>query len=115
MAEYRPRLPFTVPMIVYIPTYTKSGGVRAKTYPSKGFQIFGTFKTYGGTEATVDGVYSIIDTAEVETWFRPDIKSDCLIELAETGDRYEILGEPENINRRNQFLKFKVKRDKGGA
>lgn len=117
MAEYRPSLPFTVPLIVLKPTYSKSGGVRAKVYPEvkDGFKIYGTFKTYGGTESTVNGVYSIIDTADVETWYRPDITSDCMIVLAETGAKYEILGDPENINRRNMFLKFKVQRDKGGA
>lgn len=115
MAEYKPSAPFAVPLIVYKPTYTKSGGVRVKEYPKTGFQIFATFKTYGGTETNVNGVYSIIDTADVETWYRPDITSDCLIELADTGAKYEIFGEPENIDRRNRFLKFKVQRYKGGA
>lgn len=120
MAEYKPSLPFTVPMIVYTPSYEKTGGVRSKVYPDSGFLIFGTFKTFGGTESTVNGVYSIIDTAEIETWFRPDITSDCMIELAETSNtespaRYEILGDVENINRRNQYLKFRVRRFKGGA
>lgn len=83
-----------------------------------GFQIFGTFKTYGGTRSeqkTVDGLMSIEDTAYIETWFRPDITSDCVVALADTGALYEILNEPENIDRRNQFLKFIVRRVKGGA
>lgn len=80
-----------------------------------GITIFGSFKTYGGTGKTVDGIYSITDTAVVETWYRPDITSDCIIALADTGAKYEILNEPENIERRNQFLKFKVQRIKGGA
>lgn len=118
MAEYRPALPFSTPMILLIPTYyTKSGGVRTKVLPDveKGETIFGTFKTYGGTEMAVDGVYSISDTAEIETWFRPDINSDCVIVLASTGAKFQILNEPENIYQRNQFLKFKVKRIKGGV
>ena len=115
MAQYRPALPFTTPLILKIPTYQKSGGVRTKVIPAEGETIFGTFRTYGGTERNVDGLYSIVDTAEVETWFRPDITSDCIIELADTGAQYEILNEPENIFRRNQFLKFKVQRIKGGA
>lgn len=82
---------------------------------ANGVMIYGTFKTYGGTEKTVDGIYSISDTAVVETWYRPDIKSDCIIALADTGEKFEILNEPENIDRRNQFLKFKVQRIKGGA
>jgi hypothetical protein len=31
------------------------------------------------------------------------------------GAVFDILGEPENIEMRNQFLKFKVRRVKGGA
>ena len=125
MADYRPALPFTTPLILLIPTYQKSGGgVRTKVFPKRqdgslnldeGEQIFGTFRTYGGTETTVDGVYSITDTAEIETWYRPDINSDCVIALADTGAVYQVLNEPENIYKRNQFLKFKVKRIKGGA
>ena len=33
----------------------------------------------------------------------------------ETGKVYEILGEVENIDMRNQFAKFKVRAVKGGA
>ena len=117
MAFYRPALPFSTPMILLIPTYTKSGGVHKKVIPplEDGSTIYGSFKTYGGTEKVVDGVYSIVDTAEIETWYRPDITSDCVIALADTGEQYQIMNEPENIYRRNQFLKFKVKRIKGGA
>ena len=117
MAFYRPSLPFSTALIVLKPTYEKVAGVRSKVLPDleNGFKIFGTFKTYGGTERTEDGLYSIIDTAEVETWYRPDITSDCIVVLASTGAKYEILNEPENISQRNQFLKFKVRRVKGGA
>ena len=117
MANYRPSLPFATALIVLIPTYSKVGGVRTKVLPDlkDGIKIFGTFKTYGGTEKTVDGLYSISDTAVIETWYRPDITSDCVIAVAGTDAKYEILNEPENIERRNQFLKFKVQRIKGGA
>lgn len=115
-ASFRPSLPFSVPLLLLLPTITKSNGVRVKTYDDKtGVLIFGTFKTYGGTDQTIDGVYSVVDTAEIVTWYRPDITSDCVIALADSGERYEILGQPENIDRRNQFLKLKVQRVKGGA
>jgi hypothetical protein len=115
--NYRSSLPFSVPLLLLKPTFTKSGGVRVPSYPENadGILIYGTFKTYGGTDQTINGVYSVLDTADVETWYRPDITSDCIIALADTGARYEILGDPENIERRNQFLKFKVQRVKGGA
>ena len=116
-AQYRPALPFATALIVLKPTYEMVMGVSTKTLPAieDGFTIFGTFKTYGGTEKVVDGLYSIVDTADIETWYRPDITSDCVIVLASNGARYELLNEPENINQRNQYLKFKVKRIKGGA
>ena len=107
-------------MIVLKPTVQKVAGVVKKTLPdlSEGILIYGTFKTYGGTrseEKTIDGLFSIEDTAYVETWFRPDITSDCVIALPNTDVRYEIINEPENINQRNQFLKFMIRRYKGGA
>lgn len=114
---YRPTIPFTTALIVLKPNVENVQGVRTKTLPdtAEGFQINGAFRTYGGTESSVDGVYSIIDTADVETWYRPDITSDCFIRMANNGALYEIIGEPENIEMRNQFLKFKVRRVKGGA
>ena len=111
---YRPQLPFTVAMELLAPTYTKVNGVRKKTFTSAG-TFFGTFKTFGGTERDVNGIYSIEDTANIETWYRPDITSACRIKLAGTNAVYDILGEPENIEMRNQFLVFKVSRIKGGA
>lgn len=115
---YKPQLPFTVPMILLIPTYSTVNGVRKKTFPAvaDGFLFNGTFKTYGGTEKIVNDVYSIEDTAQVETWFRPDISSGCRIALANNPSAvYEIISEPENIDMRCQYLVFKVSRIKGGA
>lgn len=117
MAQYKPSLPFSAPLMLLIPTYTTVNGVRKKTFPAAadGILIYGTFKTYGGTERDVNGVYSIEDTANVETWYRPDITSGCRIAVAGTNAVYDIIGEPENINLRNQYMKFKVSRVKGGA
>lgn len=77
--------------------------------------FFGSFKTYGGTETTSNGILSVEDTANIETWYRPDIDSNCRVVLADTGAVYEIIGAPEDINQRHQWLVFKVRRVKGGA
>ena len=116
MALYRPSVPFTTVLIVLKPTYSTVAGVRKKTLPNleQGFQINASFKTFGGTEKTVDGIIAIDDTASVETWYRPDITSDCVVVVAQSGAMYEIINEPENIDQRNQFLKFKAQRYKGG-
>lgn len=103
------------PVKLLIPTGTeKYNGVTRPTYPTDGDVIFVNWKSYGGTETTVNGIYSIIDTAVITTWYRPDIKSNCRL-LREDGAIYEIIGEPENIEMQNQICTFKVERVKGGA
>lgn len=115
MAEYRPKQPFTVPVLLLVPTYETIKGVEKATYPDTGPLIFCSYKTYGGTETTINNVVAVEDTGYIETWYRPDIKSDCHIKFAQTGEEYEILGKPENINMRGQFCKFKVHCISGGA
>lgn len=115
MADFKPAFPFTVPVDLLIPTYTTSKGVAKKAYPTTGIRINCSWKTYGGTETTTDGLYTVLDTAIVETWYRPEITSACRLKLWATGQVYEIVGQPENVNMRNQFLKFKVRAIEGGA
>ena len=110
---YKPSTPFSTPLFLFIPTYTNSYGVETKSYPEHGELFFGTFRTFGGTERQINDVYVVEDTATIETWYRPDIKSDCLIEC--DGAKYEIWGTPENIEKRNQYLLIKVRRYEGGA
>ena len=100
-------------MMLLIPTWESVRGVNKKSYPLEGDVFFGNFKSYGGTEIEKNNILVIEDTATIETWFNPDIKSDCAIKF-EDGRVYEIINEPENIENRNQFMKFKVRRLKGG-
>ena len=112
--SYKINSPLNVPLKLLIPTYVNKLGVEQKVYPEDGILIFGSFRTFGGTERNVNGLYSVENTATVETWYRPDIKSNCRIKL-ENGKIYDILGEPENINMRNQYLRLKLIEVKGGA
>lgn len=89
-------------------------GATKPTYPAKGDVIFVSWKSFGGTEETVDGVYTIIDTAYVTCRYRPDIKSDCRLKRPD-GAVYEIMNEPENIDMDSRVIAFHVKRVKGGA
>lgn len=114
MAEYKPSGPFVVPLVVFIPKYVTAKGSTKKIYPETGELIYCTFRTFGGTETTKNDALVIEDTVIVETWFRPDIKSDCKI-VDNDGIEYEILGTPENINKRNQYLKFKMRSVRGGT
>lgn len=117
MAEYRPALPFSTPAYLLKPVWETVKGVRKKTFPEPTDDdlFFCSFKTYGGTEALNNGVLSVEDTATVETWYAPEFAADCAVMLAGNREIYEILGSPENINMRNQFVKFKVRHLKGGA
>ena len=115
MASFTPALPYTTAIEILTPTYTREKGNDVKSYPTTGTQIFCSFKTFGGTETTQNGVYSVVNTANIETWYRPDITAACRVRLLETGEVFEIIGRPENIDMRHQFLKFKVRAVEGGA
>ena len=110
--SYRPREPFSTIVELYNPTYTTVKGVRVKSW-AKVDNINCSFKTYGGTESTTNDVLTVIDTANIETWYRPDITSASQLRLGIKV--YEVIGEPEDIEQRHQFLKFKVRGVKGGA
>ena len=103
--------PLAVSATLKKPTYSSAYGVKEKTF-SAGEAINVNFKTYGGTETTVNGLLGVENTAIVETWYRPDITSDCRLVIG--GVTYEVLGQPEDIDMRHQYLKMKVKAIQGG-
>jgi len=112
--SYRPSEPFTTPIeLLNVSELKTVRGVDVPVYPEKGETIFCSFKTYGGTESNVNGVLSVIQTANVETWYRPDITSSSRLRLG--SQTYEVMGEPEDLEQRHQFLKFKVRGVKGGT
>lgn len=110
---YRPTKPFTVAFMLLNPTYEKVQGKNVATYPETGDQINCSFLSFGGTESTENGILSIRDTANIETWYRPDIRSDSRLKRLEDGKVFNVMGEPEDIEYRHQFLKFKVERLRG--
>lgn len=105
----------TTPLQLQQPVKTVSYGVNKKTYENIKGVVMANFKTFGGTEKNDNGILSVEETAQVVCRYRPDIKSDTRVVLLQTGAVYEILGDPENIEMRNMFLKFKLRRVKGGA
>lgn len=110
--SYRPSEPFTTVVELFKPIYKTVKGVTVKEWEAIG-SFNCSFKTYGGTESVVNGQLTVVDTANIETWYRPDITSASQIRLG--GKIYEVIGEPEDIEQRHQFLKFKVRGVKGGA
>ena len=115
MADYKPQSPFSVPFKIGTPTVTTVKGVPVKTYTESATVYFGTFRTFGGTESVKDGLYSVIDTATLETWYTPDLKASSRVHLLESDELYEVVGTPEDIQKRHQYLKARLQAVKGGA
>ena len=105
----------TTPLQLQQPVNVVSYGVNKKTYKNIKGVVMANFKTFGGTEKNDNGIITVEETAQVVCRYRPDIKSDTRVVLLQTGAVYEILGDPENIEMRNMFLKFKLRRVTGGA
>jgi hypothetical protein len=102
--------------LLIVDKYEKKNGVSKPIYKNAIDPIiYCNFKTFGGTERTENDRYIIEDTANIVTWFRPDIKSDCLLVRLSDNATFEILNEPEDIDQMHQYLKFKIKRNKGKA
>lgn len=105
----------TTPYMRLVAHSERVNGVTVKTFDPDGVVRFCNFSTYGGTEKTVNNVVVVEDTAQMITWYEPDITSADRVRLLETGADYEIIGEPENIEMRRQEMQFRVRRVKGGA
>lgn len=115
--NYKPAMPFVVPMKLLVPVTTNVYGSGKKVFsdPANSDLIYGSFRTFGGTENFKDDVYTVINTGIVDTWYRPDIKADCQIYLCETGETYDIINDPEDIAFRHQYLRMKVRKVGGKA
>lgn len=120
MSRFKPAAPFVTPIYILSPSYQNVKGVRKKVWPDPSTLgdddlIFGTFRSFGGSDTTQNDVYTVEATGYIDTWYRPDITSDCKLYLVPTGESYEVLGEPENIEMRNQYMKIRVRRIGGAA
>lgn len=102
--------------LIVVEKYERKNGVSKPIYKDAVDPvIYCNFKTYGGTERTENDRYVIEDTANIVTWYRPDIRSDSqLIRLSDNAT-FEILNEPEDIDQTHKYLKFKIRRIKGKA
>lgn len=87
----------------------KINGIVKKTY-TEGDVFFASVKSYGGTETTINNIYVIQDTLNIETYYREDIKAENELELLDDNSRWEILNTPEQIDREKKIITFKVKR-----
>lgn len=111
--NFKVQAPFDVAMKLLVPTDTKVKGVTKKAFPDPADVeqvFFGSFRTFGGTENFSNDVYTVFDTAIIDTWFNPEITSDCQVYLCETGEIFDVISRPENIGMRHQYMQFKVQK-----
>lgn len=111
---YTPSLPFNVSARILKGEYVKINGVKTKKF-TDGDQIFVSARSYGGSERTVNDQIVVEDTIQIETWFRPDITSIDGLRLLDDESEWEIINYPENIERKNRWLKFKIRRIVGNV
>ena len=114
MADYKPTLPFNVPAkhLKRSDKPVKVNGANKYTY-TDGADFFCSAKSYGGTEKVVNGVYVVEDTWVIDTWYNPAFGKGDKIRFLDDSTEFEILASPENINRRGQYMRFKVVRISG--
>ncbi len=107
--SYQPQAPFNVPAMHLKRTTKKVNGVNKESF-TENTMFYCSAKSYGGTEKVVNGVYVIEDTWVIDTWFNPAFGKGDKIRFLDDNTEYEILATPENINRRGQYMRFKVVR-----
>lgn len=109
MANYQPNLPFNVPAqhLKRSKDPVKINGINNYTY-TEGIRFFCSAKSYGGTEKVVNGVSVIEDTWWIDTFYNPAICKGDKIRFLDDNSEFEVLASPENINRRGQYMRFKV-------
>lgn len=111
--NFKPQTPFDSAFKLLKPTTTMVKGVAKKVFPEPADVtdvFYGNFRTYGGSENMSNDVYMVYDTGIINTWYDPQITSDCRVYLCDTGEVYEIINRPENISMRHQYLQFKVQK-----
>ena len=107
--QYQPRVPFTVPAMHLKRTIKKVNGVNQETFTDGGM-FYCSAVSYGGTEKIVNGVYVIEDTWLIDAWYNPNVGKGDRVRFLDDTSEFEVLASPENINRRGQYMRFKVSR-----
>ena len=105
----------TTPVLLQTAQSEYINGVKVKTYTDAEKPFLCSFATYGGTEIESNGAIVVENTAIITTWYDPAITSKCRIKRLTDNAIFEIMGTPENVETRNMFCVFKVRRIRGGA
>lgn len=103
--------PFRTPFTLCRTESVNINGVEKEKYIPLGV-IYCSCKSYGGTEKQIAGLYAIEDTIVIQTYYRDDITAYSVF-IDNHGEYWKPYATPENIEMRNKFLQFKIKRITG--
>lgn len=106
--QYEANLPFDIPALHLKRHLKKVNGANQEDFTEADEPFFCSAKSYGGTEKQVNGVTVIEDTWSIDTFYNPDFRKGDRIRFLDDGTEFKILASPENINRRGQYMRFKV-------
>ena len=106
--QYQARVPFCTPAEHLPKKPVKGNGVKTYEYPERGNLFYCSAVAWVGTRTNINDLSTEKDTLTVETWYTPDIKKDDRILLLDDNSVWEVETKPENINRKGQFMRFKV-------
>ena len=108
--QYQPRVPFNVAAKHFPCTLQKVNGANDETYPDDGTLFYCSAVAWVGVQKVINDVATEEDTLTVETWYNPAIKKGDKIRLLDDMSEWRVIVTPENINRRGQYMRFKVVR-----
>lgn len=111
--QYQPQTPFNVPFKILSSTMTKINGVNTNTYVEGTEVYFCNAKAWLGANKNINNLSAEEDTLTIDTYFIPILKKNDRIKLLDDDSVWELKLSPENIDRRNQYSRFKVVRVHG--
>ena len=114
--QYQPSVPFNVPFKVLNAQITKVNGINMLSYPTVNEineVYFCSARAYVGISKNINDVNAEEDTLTVDSYWIPSLKKDDRIVLLDDNSEWQLTVHPENINRRNQYSRFKVVRIRG--
>ena len=72
------------------------------------------WKNKFGSEAIEAAANQAKEPASLRLWYLPGVTADCIITRLDDSAEFEIIGTPDDVMNRHQFLEIQVKRYTGG-
>ena len=107
--QYEANLPFDIPALHLKRSLEKINGANQEVFTEAEKPFYCSAKSYGGTEKVVNDLVVIEDTWTVDAFYNPAFGKGDRIRFLDDNSEFEILANPENINRRGQYMRFKVR------